>query len=108
MAALGLLGLLLTVLQPIPLRILPVSYDAMVSACRALPGDLVLARHQRSPDGASTSLLSAANSGVVIALWKCPGRCIDKQGEKACQLSCWAGHRGHFAGFIKIVRDVRY
>src|SRR5262249_10608927 len=95
-------------LQLIPLRVLPVPYDSVVSAKRAMPGNLVPARRQKSPDSAAASLGSTADAGVVFVGRRSAGTCLDEQREKARQFARGARHRRHLAGFIKVLCYVCY
>src|SRR5205085_11293487 len=95
-------------LQPVPLVDLPVPYDAVMSACCALPSDLGLVGLQGSANVTSTRLLPASNLGVVISRRERCGSRVDQQREKACQLASGCRHRRQFASFIEIVADVGY
>ena len=94
--------------QLIPLRVVPVPYDSVVTTNLAVPGYLVVARLERRTDGAPAGLRSAANSGAVFAGRRSAGRRLNQQREKACQLAGRARELCQFSGFIKIVCDVGY
>ena len=80
----------------------------MVPANRANPENLAPGGRQASANGSAATLGPTANAGVVFVGRSDAGGRLDNQGEKAGEFSRGPRQREQFAGFIKVVRDVRY